>query len=103
VKHLTKPHTLAEIGLSLQVVPSDGTEKLMERDRFLDAEQAMEMGLVDKVLTSRNEQDQALAPLEAATREKKDEPKKDGGSGKTDGSDNGDSPPPDSSPQTSSS
>ena len=51
LKHLTKPHTLAEI------------EKLMERDYFLDAEQALEMGLVDKVLTSREEQEKAIAPL----------------------------------------
>lgn len=51
MKHLTKPHTLSEI------------EKLMERDYFLDAEQALEMGLVDKVLTSREEQDKALAAL----------------------------------------
>lgn len=38
-------------------------EKLMERDYFLDAQQAVEMGLVDKVLTSREEQEQAMAPL----------------------------------------
>ena len=53
MKHLTKPHTLEEI------------EKLMERDYFLDAEQALEMGLVDKVLTSREEQDKALAALKS--------------------------------------
>ena len=38
-------------------------EKLMERDYFLDAQQALEMGLVDKVLTSREEQEQAMALL----------------------------------------
>ena len=38
-------------------------EKLMERDYFLDAEQALEMGLVDKVLTSRKEQEDAMEPL----------------------------------------
>jgi Clp protease len=32
----------------------------MERDYFLDAEQAVEMGLVDKVLTSREEQENAM-------------------------------------------
>jgi Clp protease len=35
----------------------------MQRDYFLDAEQALEMGLVDKVLTSREEQDQAMGVL----------------------------------------
>jgi len=41
VNHLTKPHTLQEI------------EKLLERDHFMPAEGAMEMGLVDEVLTTR--------------------------------------------------
>ncbi len=49
-------------------------EKLMERDYFLDAQQALEMGLVDKVLTTREEQDAAMKVLSG---EKKD----DGGSG----------------------
>ena len=57
MKHLTKPHTLSEI------------EKLMERDYFLDAEQALEMGLVDKVLTSREDQDKALAALKGDKRD----------------------------------
>ena len=35
----------------------------MERDYFLDAQQALEMGLVDKVLTSREEQEQEMALL----------------------------------------
>ena len=61
MKHLTKPHTLAEI------------EKLMERDYFLDAEQALEMGLVDKVLTSREEQDKALAALKSDKAERSGE------------------------------
>ena len=49
-------------------------EKLMERDYFLDAQQALEMGLVDKVLTTREDQDAAMKPFSG---EKKD----DGGSG----------------------
>ena len=61
MKHLTKPHSLSEI------------EKLMERDYFMDAEQALEMGLVDKVLTSREEQDKALANLKGEKGEKGEE------------------------------
>ncbi|KAI5849024.1 Clp protease-domain-containing protein [Tricharina praecox] len=41
VDHLTKPHTLEEI------------EKLLERDHFMPAEGALEMGLVDEVLGTR--------------------------------------------------
>lgn len=52
-------------------------EKLMERDYFLDAQQALEMGLVDKVLTTREEQDAVMKPLSG---EKKDDGG-DGGSG----------------------
>ena len=63
MKHLTKPHSLSEI------------EKLMERDYFLDAEQALEMGLVDKVLTSREEQDKALAALKGEKGEEGDDGK----------------------------
>lgn len=40
-RHLTKPHTLEEI------------EKLMERDRFLSAKEALEMGIVDQILEPR--------------------------------------------------
>jgi enoyl-CoA hydratase/carnithine racemase len=50
-------------------------EKLMERDYFLDANQALEMGLVDKVLTSREEQEEALEAL------KRSGEGKDGGKG----------------------
>ena len=39
--HLTKEHTLEEI------------ERLMERDRFLSAKEALEMGIVDEVLDRR--------------------------------------------------
>jgi len=63
MKHITKPHTLSEI------------EKLMERDYFLDAEQALEMGLVDKVLTSREEQDKALGALKGEKGEEEDDGK----------------------------
>lgn len=40
-QHLTKPHTLDEI------------EKLMERDYFMGAKEALELGLVDKILERR--------------------------------------------------
>ncbi|KAI9823911.1 MAG: hypothetical protein M1832_002229 [Thelocarpon impressellum] len=40
-RHLTKPHSLEEI------------ERLMERDHFMGAEQALEMGIVDQVLEKR--------------------------------------------------
>ncbi|KAL8829688.1 MAG: hypothetical protein Q9191_001869 [Dirinaria sp. TL-2023a] len=42
MKHLTKPHTLEEI------------ERLMERDKFMGAEEALELGIVDEILTRRN-------------------------------------------------
>ncbi|CAL3965044.1 hypothetical protein PZA11_002116 [Diplocarpon coronariae] len=41
--HLTKAHTLDDI------------ERLMERDRFLSAEEAQEMGIVDEILQRRTE------------------------------------------------
>ncbi|KAI4190342.1 MAG: hypothetical protein L6R41_000868 [Letrouitia leprolyta] len=46
-KHLTKPHSLEEI------------ERLMERDKFMGPEEALEMGIVDEILTKRvkNEDD----------------------------------------------
>ena len=40
-QHLTKPHTLDEI------------EQLMERDKFMGAEEALEMGIVDEILDRR--------------------------------------------------
>ncbi|KAL7269098.1 hypothetical protein RUND412_008254 [Rhizina undulata] len=40
-KHLTKPHTLDQI------------EKIMERDLFMGAEEALEMGLIDEILVAR--------------------------------------------------
>lgn len=42
----------------------------MERDYFLDAEQALELGLVDKVLTSREEQEQLMGPLKGDKEDK---------------------------------
>ena len=66
---MTKPHTLAEIGLLNEAMRLT-VEKLMERDYFLDAGQALEMGLVDKVLTSREEQEKAMAPLKGDKDEK---------------------------------
>ena len=66
---------LAEISLANE------TEKLMERDYFLDAQQALEMGLVDKVLTSREDQEKALGPLKDASKDKKDDGSGGNGSG----------------------
>lgn len=44
-RHLTKEHTLEEI------------EKLMERDKFLTAEEALDMGIVDQILDRRVKED----------------------------------------------
>ncbi|KAL6715698.1 hypothetical protein ACLMJK_006659 [Lecanora helva] len=41
-RHLTKRHTLEEI------------ERLMERDKFMGAEEALDMGLIDEILDKRN-------------------------------------------------
>jgi ATP-dependent Clp protease, protease subunit len=40
-KHLTKEHTLKEI------------ERMAERDKFLSAEEALELGIVDQILDRR--------------------------------------------------
>ena len=62
----------------------------MERDYFLDAQQALEMGLVDKVLTSREEQETAMAPLKGEKGNKNhDENNRYQGKGKTDGNGDG--------------
>ena len=45
-RHLTKPHTIDEI------------EKMMERDKFMGAEDALEMGLVDEILNKRTSSDE---------------------------------------------
>ncbi|PWW80237.1 hypothetical protein C7212DRAFT_306256 [Tuber magnatum] len=49
-KHLTKPHTLEQI------------EKIMERDLFMGAEEAKEMGLVDEILVVRKKPSEASPP-----------------------------------------
>ncbi|KAK7522611.1 clp protease-like protein [Phyllosticta citriasiana] len=41
-KHLTKSHTLEEI------------DRMMERDKFMSAEEAVELGLIDKILERRD-------------------------------------------------
>ena len=46
-RHLTKPHTLDEI------------ERLMERDKFMGAEEALELGIVDEILTRRSKEEEA--------------------------------------------
>lgn len=43
-RHLTKPHTLEDI------------EKVMERDKFMSAAEALEMGIVDEVLNKRQKE-----------------------------------------------
>lgn len=43
--HLTKSHTLEQI------------EKLMERDYFMSAEEAKELGLIDKILDKRDNEE----------------------------------------------
>jgi ATP-dependent Clp protease, protease subunit len=43
--HLTKPHTIDEI------------EKFMERDYYMGANEALEFGLVDRILDRREEDD----------------------------------------------
>ncbi|KAL8701881.1 MAG: hypothetical protein Q9224_000294 [Gallowayella concinna] len=46
-RHLTKPHSLEEI------------ERMMERDKFMGAEEAREFGIVDEILTRRNKDEEA--------------------------------------------
>ncbi|CAF9941167.1 hypothetical protein IMSHALPRED_002458 [Imshaugia aleurites] len=41
-RHLTRPHSLDEI------------ERLMERDKFMGAEEALEIGIIDEILDKRN-------------------------------------------------
>ena len=45
-RHLTKSPTLEEI------------ERLMERDKFMGAEEALEMGLIDEILEKRNKEEE---------------------------------------------
>jgi ATP-dependent Clp protease protease subunit len=44
-RHLTKPHSLEEI------------ERFMERDYYMGAQEALEFGLVDKILGRREDED----------------------------------------------
>lgn len=41
-RHLTKPHSLEEI------------ERMMERDKFMGAEEALDFGIIDEILDKRN-------------------------------------------------
>ena len=41
-RHLTKQQTLDEV------------ERLMERDKFMGADEALDLGIVDEILTRRN-------------------------------------------------
>lgn len=43
-RHLTRPHSLDEI------------EKLMERDKFMGADEALEIGIIDEILDKRNKE-----------------------------------------------
>ena len=45
-RHLTKEHTLEEI------------ERLMERDKFMGAGEALELGIVDEILTRRSKEEE---------------------------------------------
>lgn len=50
--HMTKPHSLDEI------------EALMERDRFMSAEEALDFGIVDQILRKRvSSDDDSLAKM----------------------------------------
>lgn len=46
-RHLTKSHTLEEI------------ERLMERDKFMGADEALELGIIDEVLTRRSKEEES--------------------------------------------
>ncbi|KAE9978399.1 hypothetical protein EG328_001480 [Venturia inaequalis] len=48
-KHLTKPHTMDEL------------MKHMDRDNYMDAEEALDFGLIDKILTRREVDDKTKA------------------------------------------
>lgn len=69
-RHLTKPHTLDEIGIhSFLHEPINQfasayslIERIMERDLFMGAEEAKEMGLVDEILVTRKKLPSEEAP-----------------------------------------
>ena len=45
-RHLTRRHSLDEI------------ERLMERDKFMGAEEALEIGIIDEILDKRNKEEE---------------------------------------------
>ena len=45
-RHLTRPHSLEEI------------ERLMERDKFMGAQEALELGIIDEILDKRNKDEE---------------------------------------------
>ncbi|KAI9818341.1 MAG: hypothetical protein M1826_001403 [Phylliscum demangeonii] len=77
-RHLTKPHTLDEI------------EKIMERDYFMGAEEAQQVGIVDAVLTKRAASSEARDGKEG----KEGKEGKDGKDGKDETDGAGTPPPP---------
>ena len=44
-RHLTRPHSLDEI------------ERLMERDKFMGAKEALEIGIIDEILEKRDREE----------------------------------------------
>lgn len=64
-RHLTKEHTLDDI------------ERLMERDKFLSAEEALEMGIVDKILDRRIKEEDEKKDEKKDDKKDKDEPKEE--------------------------
>ena len=55
MRHLTKEHSLEDI------------ERLMERDKFLSAEEALEMGIIDQILDRRVKETEKEKEGEAKT------------------------------------
>jgi ATP-dependent Clp protease protease subunit len=64
-RHLTRDHSIEEI------------ERLMERDKFLSAEEALDMGIVDQILDRRIKEDEKKAD-EKEKSAAKDQDNKDG-------------------------
>jgi len=52
-KHMTKPLSLQQIGANYRSPFFNLIESLVERDYFMNAEEALDLGLVDKVLHER--------------------------------------------------
>lgn len=51
MRHLTKPHSMEEI------------ERLMERDYFMGSQEALDMGIVDKILEKREQVEDELSNI----------------------------------------